>query len=385
MRNAIRQIIERHLDDYVAQHRLTPHQWKAVGAVRSCRTAQLGGHVRRCRAGHVNGVWYNSCRHRYCHQCHGLASERWLASQRSRLLECSHRHLVFTLPSELRLLFRLNDELLSEALFQSVRETVMTLCRDERHLGAVAGMLLTRHTWGRNLSYHPHIHCLVTEGGLSPEGSWRTPRRRCFLPAKVVMQLYRGKMLAKFRVLNEQGSLRYPRGSSREQVLSLLNRLGRLPWHVRVGERYGHGAGVATYLARYMRGGPCRDSQLRLVGPGEVQLHYRSQRGEGPRRAKLRLSGKEFVARYVSHVPCRRQRLVRSYGLYSGNCKGAAGRAREVLGQSPRREPEPVTWQAYLRRHAPQALSCTVCGEPVRPGEALSRPERMTRERAPPG
>jgi len=158
MERAVQKIFELGFESYASERRLPLHQWKAARSLMRCRTAALGGHVQRCENGHVQGVWYNSCRHRWCPQCNALANERWLEAKRAVLLRCAHRHIIFTIPHELIALWRLNGEALAQALFDAVRETLHTLLADERHLGARAAMLLALHTWGRGLPFHPHVY-----------------------------------------------------------------------------------------------------------------------------------------------------------------------------------------------------------------------------------
>lgn len=375
MECTVQALLQRHFSRFSATHKLARHQWRAAWALAHCRTWALGGHVRRCEHGHVDGVWYNSCRHRYCPQCNALAGERWLNAQRERLLACPHRHLVFTLPGDLRVLFRFNECVFTDAMFDAVRESLSTLLADARYLGATPGMILARHTWGRNLAYHPHIHCLVSEGGVDKAGAWRTPKRASILvPAKVVMQLYRGKLRAKLLALLDAGELNLPQDMSGESLRSTLNRLGRQPWHVYVGTRYSHGEGVAVYLARYMRGGPLRNTQLHHDRQGGVIVHYTRHRRDasGARRAKLRLSAEAFLGRYLAHVPVHRKRTVRSYGLYAPGCKARLDSARKSIGQPPTAAIAPIEWAAFITRHRPDAMRCRRCGGALRMAEAIS-------------
>ena len=360
MRCTIQSILQQHFDSYAAQHRLALHQWKAANALMSCRTAALGGHVQRCEAGHIVGVWFNLCRHRYCPRCNALKNERWPNQQREKLLGCAHRHVVFTIPSELRVLFRLNEALFTDALFDAVRDTMLILVRDERHVGGPPGMMLARHTWSRAMALHPHIHCLVSEGGLSSSGDWVSPKRRCFLPAKVVMTLCRGKLLHRLRTLLGEGELTLRSSLSAGALNKELYRLSQLAWNVRVGERYGHGVGVATYLAHYLNGGALRDSQLRRVGGEDIAFSYTGHRANsaGPRRQTMRLTPAQFIARYLAHVPPQRRRMLRCDGLCAGGAKARLEQARSRLEQPPVKAAEPITWKAFLLRHAPKALPC---------------------------
>ena len=223
-------ILQRHFKDYRESHRLSVAQRRAGHALLVCRTAALGGHVSRCPNGHLERVWYNSCRHRSCPQCNGLSRERWLARMRARLIGCAHHHLIFTIPHELNVLWMLNTPAMMRALFAAVRSTLTELLADPRYLGAQAGAVLALHTWSRSLALHPHIHVLVSDGGLSSTGAWVTPRRSHFLPARVVMMLFRGKLLGAVRALHRAGALRLPERLSEAHFDRLLNRLGRVKW-----------------------------------------------------------------------------------------------------------------------------------------------------------
>src|SRR5262249_48733786 len=145
-------------------------------------TAALGGHVQACPEGHKSRIWYNSCRHRACPQCAYLQTERWLARQRARLVACDHYHVIFTLPHELNPLWLANVSVMTMLLFQAVRDTLGTLLADPKYLGAQPGILAALHTWSQTLVLHPHLHCLVTGGGLTPAGEWVAVRPGCLLP-----------------------------------------------------------------------------------------------------------------------------------------------------------------------------------------------------------
>jgi len=242
---------------YEQGHLLPPHVRKAARALMQCRTAALGGHVQACPDGHMSRIWYNSCRHRSCPQCAYLQAERWLALQRARLLACDHYHVIFTLPHELNPLWLANVPVMTTLLFQAVRDTLGTLLADPKYLGAQPGSIAALHTWSQTLVLHPHLHCLVTGGGLTSTGQWVTVRHGFLLPARVVMAVFRGKMLDAIRQAWARGEVVLPEELRPPQFVTLLTRLGhprKTPWNVWSMERYRHGAGVVTYLARYLCG-----------------------------------------------------------------------------------------------------------------------------------
>ena len=188
-------ILQASFAGYAERHRMPRRVWKAAQAVMQCRTATLGGHMRRCPQGHVTEIWYNSCRHRACPRCCSQRISQWLDHWQQQLLPAAHFHVIFTLPSELHELWRWNRAVLTEVLFPSVRETLMVLLSDPKWGGVLPGILAALHTWGRTLALHPHVHCLVSGGGWTAEGQWRAERTGYLLPVAVVRTLFRGKVL----------------------------------------------------------------------------------------------------------------------------------------------------------------------------------------------
>ena len=198
-------------------------------------------------------MWDNSYRHRFCPQCAQVQIAQWLERQHARLLGGDHYHVIFTLPSELHALWLANVPVFAHLLFRAAWATLRELLADPRYLGATPGMSAALHTWGQTLVLHPHLHCLVTGGGLA-NATWKAVRNGYLLPARVVMPVFRGKLLDAVGKAVDTEQLTVPPGMAPHQVRMLLNRLGRQQWHVQIMARYAHGRGVVTYLARYLRG-----------------------------------------------------------------------------------------------------------------------------------
>jgi len=352
---------------YEALHPLPAHVRKAARAIMQCRTAALGGHVQACPDGHVSRIWYNSCRHRSCPQCAYLQTERWLALQQARLLACDHYHVIFTLPHDLNPLWLANVQVMSTLLFQAVRDTLCTLLADPRYLGAPPGLLAALHTWSQTLVLHPHVHCLVTGGGLPPDGQWGAVRHGFLLPARVVMAVFRGKMVDAIRRTLARGELALPEPMGPPQWRNLLNRLGhprKTKWNVRIMERYRHGAGVVTYLARSLRGGPIKHARLVAFDGARVTfLHRTRQEGTAaPQRIPLPVA--DFLQRWLLHVPMPQTRVVRSYGLYHPSHAAALAVCRAALGQPPMEVPAALDWQTVCaQRGEAHPERCPTCGQ----------------------
>jgi hypothetical protein len=356
---------------YAQTHPLPSHVRKAARAIMQCRTAALGGHIQACPDGHVMRVWYNSCRHRSCPQCTYLQTERWLALQQARLLACDHYHVIFTLPHDLNPLWLANVPVMSTLLFQAVRDTLSTLLADPKYLGAQPGIIAALHTWSQTLVLHPHLHCLVTGGGRTPAGTWVAVRNGFLLPMRVVMAVFRGKMVDAIRQSFACGALALPEPMRPQQFINLLNRLGhptKTKWNVRIMERYRHGAGVVTYLARYLRGGPIKNVRLVAWDGAWVTFTYRAHAAESasgaPLRQRMTLPVADFLQRWLQHVPVPQTRVVRCYGLYHHTHLEALALCRAHLGQPPVAVPEPLVWQtACAQRGDAHPERCPACGQ----------------------
>jgi Putative transposase/Transposase zinc-binding domain len=350
---------------YEQSHALPAHVRRAAHALMQCRTAALGGHIQACPDGHVSRVWYNSCRHRSCPQCAYLQTERWLALQRARLLACDHYHVIFTLPHELNSLWLANISVMTTLLFQAVRATLVTLLAYPKYLGAQPGILAALHTWSQTLVLHPHVHCLVTGGGLTPAGQWVAVRHGFLLPARVVMAVFRGKMVDAIRQTFARGALALPELLRPQQFINLLNRLGhptKTRWNVRIMERYRHGAGVVTYLARYLRGGPIKNA--RLVAWDGADVTFTSRAPGAPLRQRMTLPVADFLQRWLLHVPGPHTRVVRSYGLYHHAHIEALTHCRAALGQPPVEPPPDLDWQTVCaQRGDTHPERCPACGQ----------------------
>jgi hypothetical protein len=356
---------------YEQTHPLPAHVRKAAHALMQCRTAALGGHIQACPDGHITGVWDNSCRHRSCPQCAFLQTERWLRLQQARLLACDHSHVIFTLPHDRNPLWLANVPGMTTLLLQAVRDTLGTLLAAPKYLGAQPGIIAALHTWSQTLVLHPHMHCLVTGGGLTAEGSWKAVRKGFLLPVRVVMAVLRGKLLAAIRQALAREELRLPEGIRPQQMRNLLMRLGhprKTQWNVHIRERYRHGAGVVTYLARYLRGGPIKNARLVACDgdrvPFTCRARYAEADGDRPAAQRLTLSVADFLQRWLRHVPVPQTRVVRCYGLDHQTHASALAVCRTALGQPPVEARAGLDWQTVCSQAGEaHPERCPTCGQ----------------------
>lgn len=371
----IQGIMKSGYEAYEKVHRLPAHVRKAAQALMRCRTAELGGHMQVCPEGHYERHWYNSCRHRVCPQCNWLQIEDWLARQKERLLSCAHYHMVFTIPHELNDIWLKNARAMTNILFTAVHDTLFEFFLDEKHIGAKPGIIATLHTWSQTLILHPHIHCLITEGGLKDGGWFSTKYKGYLLPGHPVMMVFRGKFLAYINRAIEKGKLTLPEDMTTLRWMNLKNKLGRVKWNVRVMERYGHGNGVLIYLSRYMRGGAI--SNRRIISYTEKGVAFRHRADERTKERNMTLPESDFIQRYLLHIPEPHTKVVRSWGLYAPTAKEELSYCRALFGQEAVRNLGPFTWQEYCETKGDEHPElCPICGQrlirdvelaPVRP------------------
>ncbi len=348
------QLLDTHLDGFLDRHRLPLHQIKTLKCYRACRTAAMGSHTEYCERGHLMGVWYDSCKRRGCPQCKSMDTERWLRSTRELLLLETHHHWIFTMPHELLDLWRYNKGVLQDLLFLSVAATIKQLSKDKQWLGAQPGYMLALHTWGRNLSLHPHIHCLISHGGLDRKGQWQTPKRDIMFPAKVMMKLFRGKFLAGLRAMD---NLTLPPSMKPNEHRWLASTLARKDWIVHCCKPYRHGKGVVTYLSRYVKKGPFNLGQIRLTEDQRIGFSYQDHRRG---RSKRTVDPDTFIKQLCLHIAERGKPTLRYYGLYHPSRRAALNQAREHLGQSPVTKATELHWSDYLTRLDRYPV-CEVC------------------------
>jgi Putative transposase/Transposase zinc-binding domain len=305
---------------------LSLEQKQALRQLAACRTAALGGHVQRCLdCGHER-IAYNSCRNRHCPKCQALARAHWLERQTQHLLPVEYFHVVFTLPAALGALVQANARLLYEVLLQTAAQTLRDVAANPRRLGARVGMLLVLHTWGQNLHYHPHVHAVVTGGGLScnaqgavdDEPRWVSCRPGFFLPVRILSRVFRGKFLERLRQAYERERLVLPPAlaglAQPDAFTRWLTPWYRQEWVVYAKPPFGGPEQVLKYLARYTHRVAISNQRLLSLEDGQVTFRYQDYAAD--RRSKtMTLTGEEFLRRFVQHVLPHGFVKIRHYGL----------------------------------------------------------------------
>lgn len=313
-------IFRRHSAAYRDTHHLLPSQLRALQDLAACRTAYFGGHLKQCDHCDEYVYAYHSCGNRHCPKCQGEQTERWLAQQELRLLPCAYFLLTFTLPRELRSVAYAHQRQVYGLLLRTAAAALQKLALEPQYLGARPGALAVLHTWTRALRYHPHVHLLVTAGGLSRDRSqWGTPKPANFLlPEAALAKIFRAKLCA---------------GLKRAGLLAQVPRsVWRKPWVVHC-KSAGQGQEALAYLARYVFRVALSNSRLERFANGQVTFRYRDNRSQ--QLCHLTLSAEEFIQRFLYHTLPRSFAKVRYYGLFSPAARPQLEQARTLLTNSP--------------------------------------------------
>lgn len=349
-------------DAFRAAHKLSELQLKVMRKIERCRTAALGGHVYECTHCDYKVPAYNSCRDRHCPKCQALAQARWIAKRKRHILPISYFHLVFTLPAELRQIACQNPREIYSLLFASASRTLLELGADEKHLGAKLGITLVLHTWTRELGYHPHVHGIVTGGGLSLGGQrWiDLPGSGDYLfPGKVLSRLFRGKFLHGLQALVESGQVELADLAAFRQ---LKDRLYRTEWVVYAKRPFRGAEHVYEYLGRYTH--RVAISNHRIESYSGDSVRFRTKNG-----MTTTVSSEEFIRRFLQHVLPRGFVKIRHYGLLApSNINSALATAKELLADRTRIDTSAIDehleqWQQFvIDITALVSIDCPACG-----------------------
>ena len=362
MRGILQFLFSERFDTYRRSHGLSVDQCRAVRNIRTCRTAAQGSHQRICPQGDYAEHHYNSCKHRCCPRCGGFESARWADRQQAKALPCCYYHIVFTVPQELNLLWRFNRKPFTDHFFAAAWDALAALFRDPQWVGGRPGALAVFQSWGETLNVHPHLHVLITAGGLDNHGQWQPARRDFLMPTAALSDSFRGRFLTALRQsMLRDHHLTPPPGQTPDHWAAHFNRLALKHWHVQIQPPYAHPNGLLRYLAFYLRGGPISEHRLHLASHQRaIHLDYKRPDEHRTRHCTLPIS--EFFSRFLAHVPPRGMRMARSFGLFHPRARKAYQQAQAALLARPTLH---VAETAPLRRAAasyPLRPCCPRCG-----------------------
>lgn len=335
---ALADVFRRFAEDYLSAHAASvpPSHRRAIADILACRTHALGGHLWRCNHCSTEVYSYHSCKNRSCPRCHKDQTERWIAARKAELLACPYFHVTVTVPAELRAVLRANQRDGYAALMKATAEAIIELARDRRHVGGIVGVMAVLHTWTQQLVYHPHVHCLVTGGGVTDDGrDWLPARGKFLVPTKPLAVLVQAKMRAAL--------------AKRRPDLVLPEAAWRKPWVIHC-TAWGDGAeAVLRYLARYVF--RVAITEGRIVGVDDNGVTIRHKHRKSGRWHTTRLVGHEFMRRFLQHVLPKGLHKVRYSGLWHPSRRDHVARARQLLALNPSTVAGPKQEAANSRAH----------------------------------
>jgi hypothetical protein len=328
--------------DYREKHgaSISVAQRRVMSAIEVCRTAALGGHLERCdECGHERNC-FNSCRDRHCPKCQSLARAQWIQDRQSELLQVPYFHVVFTVPEEIAAIAYQNKKVVYGILFRTTAETMTTIAADPQHLGAEIGFFAVLHSWGSNLMFHPHLHCVVPGGGLSPDGQrWISCGPNFFLPVKVLSRLFRRLFLESLQQAFDSGKLQFF-GSlepfrDRLTFARHLAALKEQEWVVYAKRPFGGPQQVLDYVGRYTHRVAISNNRLLDIENNQVRFQWKDYRTGGQVKT-MTLSADEFIRRFLLHVLPDGFQRIRYYGLLGNRYrKTKLEQCRRLLGMHP--------------------------------------------------
>ncbi len=361
---------------FVAQygHTLWPEQRQVLRAIVRCRTAELGGHVQRCDDCGYQRIQYNSCRNRHCPKCQALARAAWLEARQAELLPVPYFHVVFTLPAEIRPLALQNKRVVYGILFRAAAETLQEVAANPKHLGAEIGFLTVLHTWGQNLMHHPHVHCVVTGGGLVPgRARWihcqRSRRRKklFFAPVAILSSVFRGKFIDFLKQAFRKDQLAF-HGKLAPLIQPTLfehqlHTAVKRNWIVYAKRPFGGPDRVLKYLARYTHRVAISNQRLVELRDGQVSFRYKDY-ADGRQTKVMKLTSSEFIRRFLMHTLPSGFVRIRYYGFLANRDRHQRlDQCRRLLGvpTQPMQPAEEVEVPAE-NLPCPSPTTCPICG-----------------------
>jgi hypothetical protein len=349
---------------------LSTAQRRVMTAIEVCRTAALGGHLERCDCCPYERPCYDSCRDRHCPKCQSLARAEWVEKRKAEILNCQYFHVVFTLPEDIAAIAYQNKDLVYGILFRATAETLSTIAADPKHLGAEIGFFAVLHTWGQNLLHHPHLHCLVPGGGISPHGTqWVPCRSDFFLPVRVLSRLFRRLFLIYLQQAFDAGNLQF--FSSLEELYDpqaftrYLDPLRKQKWVVYAKPPFAGPQQVVDYVGRYTHRVAISNHRLVDIEDGQVKFHWRDYRDHNQQKI-MTLSADEFIRRFLLHVLPTGFHRIRYYGFLGNRYrKEKLEHCRQLLGMAPPNEsssqPQEDYRDRYERLTGHSLRECPVC------------------------
>lgn len=342
-------------EEYRKNHKLPLQQRKVMFALEACRTSILGGHVDSCNNCDHKRISYNSCRNRHCPKCQNLNKEKWVEKLSCTLLPVKYFHIVFTIPSELNRLCLVNQKIMYDILFQAASETILTLAKDKKHLGILSGLVAMLHTWGQNLTDHPHLHTMVPAGGWSEwNGYWKNSKQKFLIHVKVLSKVFRGKFLAALKKTHANGEMKFEGDikplSQKENFKILLDLLYNKDWVVYAKAPFKNATGIIKYLGNYSHRIAISNQRIQKIEGNKISFKWKDYKDKSLRKT-MTLSSQEFIRRFLLHTLPAGFCKIRYYGILSSrNRKTVLQKCKKAMAiKESKSKFEGLIWHDVLK------------------------------------
>ena len=337
------QIIKEYRESFTQKHAPLKHHLRVLNALEHCRTAYFGGHVDRCDSCNHERISYNSCRNRHCPKCQGTNRERWIMARQDDLLPSTYFHVVFTLPHELNdYCLRFPKEIYN-ILFYASKETILQFGNNPKHLGAQMGIISVLHTWGQNLSLHPHVHMIIPGGGITAAGNWKHAKSNgeYLFCVKSLSAVYRGKFMEKLKDFLQE--INQPMSIRLKKILYDKN------WIVYAKQPFGGPKQVIEYLGRYSHKIAIGNHRIKKIENGNITFSYQDY-AHGNVQKTMTLNAEEFLRRFCMHILPPRFMKIRHYGILASRTKPKLKLQQMKMGISIVKK-EKQDWKKITKMH----------------------------------
>lgn len=328
----IQDIFKRYGLEYTKNHKLSKEQWKVFNAILNCKTSILGIHTTTCLECGEVFTSFNSCRNRHCPMCQAYKREKWIEKESNYLLNCPYFHIVTTIPYDLNEIILYNQEKCYQILFESTSESILELCEDPKWLGAKVGITSILHTWGQTIEFHPHIHSIVTGGGIK-NNQWIQTDNNYLIKVQVFSSLFKGKFLSKFKhlKLNFPNHLNYLKDN--KEFNDFLKPLYEKKWVEFIEPPKGSPENVIEYIGRYSFRVAISNERIKSIDNGKITFEYKDYK-DNSKIKLMTISADEFIRRFLIHVLPHKFTKIRHYGLLTNRSKTNNIKfARILIGQ----------------------------------------------------
>lgn len=361
MKHTTKQVFNKFGKDYLRMYQPNYEQRKAFNKISTCKTEEQGTRIYECSECGHKIFTYNSCKDRHCPHCQDYKKEVWISKHKNEILDITYFHVVTTVPAELHVIFYHNQKEMYNLLFKAATETIMELCEDEKYLGAKVGITSMLHTWSQQANYHPHIHMIVTGGGINKLGKWVESKDNFFLPVHVISRKFRGKLLAFIKEADLKFYGEYEYLNDQNNLNNYLSPLYNKEWVCYCKEPFNNVSSVYEYLGRYAFRVCMSDERIKNVTDTHVYFEYKDRKDRNIKKM-AKVEGIEFIRRFLMHILPNSFMKIRHYGLFAG--KGRKKRIKElqILTKTAERVKEGLIKLQLLNKMIGRDVTrCTKC------------------------